>query len=314
MDHMNDCSAFSEMFFLYAEEKMRRTDGGGAEEIKEKIKNKAEAENGKFTAFEKHLAVCEACRKELSECEQMLYAAKRSESEFPEELHGEIMSRIKCEAKIAKRKRAYRFLGGVAAALVIAVGAYTALRMPELYKTSYDAAVNGECDVKFDAINGEAFMDKSFDENDVTVPPSASDPDQESEENKNLSAGIVYGDEDEDGAGESGENDCTDDVFHEVPNSEIEDILLKVIAWGEYSGGVAYRFYGDGAKSAFDALTNVYETVPYSFDGYRVLLFDIDMYDALDEKICALLDKYGANEENFKFGSSCDCVAIIVER
>lgn len=310
MDHMNDCSAFSETVFLYAEEKLRREDGGGAGEIK----NKAESENGKFADFEKHLAECEACRKELSECEQMLYAAKRSESEFPEELHGEIMSRIKCEAKIAKRKRAYRFLGGMAAALVIAVGAYTALRMPGLYKTSNDAAVNVECDAIFDALNGEAFMDKSFDENDATVPPSASDPDQESsqetEEKKDLGADIVYGDEDR----ESGENDCTDDVFHEVPDSEIEDILLKAVALSEYSGGVAYRFYGDGAKSAFDALTNVYETVPYSFDGYCVLLFDIDMQDALDGKICALLDKYGANAENFKFGSSCDCVAIIVER
>ena len=109
MDHINDCTLFSEMIFSYAKEIVSEEKGEG--------RKTPEKENRE--AFLRHLEECDACREELSECVKMLREIEEEPIAVPEDVHSSIMSRVKAEAKVKRQKRYTRIIGGAAAVFVL---------------------------------------------------------------------------------------------------------------------------------------------------------------------------------------------------
>ncbi len=248
----NICARMSELFFDYLEHR----EDGETEELAE---------------LRRHLEGCEACRRELEECERMLLAVKASEAEPPEGLRLGVMTAVKAEAKAYRRRRLLRSVSGAAAAVAVFAGVAVMLNAFG-FGVKFDAPASGNMnDAIGDRVDAEDAAPDGADKNygdffeDIFGGDNAADEGENFYPNGGMSPdeddvvpGVPEGDgdapEDEDG-GVSPETGRTDGFYYSdtVPD-RIADLFYGIAAAEGCNGGVLVTVSGERKDEAMLAL------------------------------------------------------------
>ncbi len=254
------CDTVRELMFDYIE--WRR----GKEENAEQLNS--EAESSAWHDFERHIEMCEECKRELSECEEMLMALKNSAENVPDSLHGDIMARIRFDAKLRRRNIFSKVFGGVAAVFVLFVGVTVLLRSGA-FDVATDGAANGEdlyngkseCESPIGNTGGNIYGDGIVDgtnDKDIIAPEDGRDDMAEVETSSPeacdepetpetvLPASDADADEEAPAEDEADAPEYTFDRGIEI----FEDYLSS----SSYDGGIAFIIEGEGKYEAYSEL------------------------------------------------------------
>lgn len=325
MDHINDCTFYSEMIFSYAKEIVYGEKGEGR-----KTPEKEDRE-----AFLRHLEECDACREELSECVKMLREIEAEPMEVPEDLHSSIMSRVKTEAKVKRQKRYTKIIGSAAAVFVLTVGIAVAFGSGK-FDAANDLAADGIFDFAMGGDNApEADYNGAGKPTYDWVMDEAVKEECDNDGSKNDSTG--------NSAPTDVENGVVDMEAEEVPETElpsmeapetkapeveepespesdaalddggVADVLEAFIKTTEFNGGVGYYIMGEDAGSVFDKVTGFSEWDSYSYGEYLILLVKPENMKKLDTELTSLTKEFKATLEVFGFGEGNGIAAVIIK-